>query len=206
MEPEAWNLYEPEDRGPLLPALVELWEASVRATHLFLTDDEVKRIKGYVPQALAAVPHLVAAADRSGSPGPRPWQGPFDLCRPAIRGAGGHRQRAEPPGGGVLRAPGLSHLPPHGPGRGGGTLPPFVYAPDGGRAGGRDRRSLLLKVTIKNTGPRCSALLNNGGLILRALPEKLTFSAAAACPWGRRPGDLRAGRRTSPWSSPNEGG
>ena len=67
MEPEAWNLYEPEDRGALLPALVELWEASVRATHLFLNDDEVKRIKGYVPQALAAVPHLVAA-DRSGRP------------------------------------------------------------------------------------------------------------------------------------------
>ncbi len=46
---------------PLLEALLDVWERSVRATHLFLTDSEVKRIKGYVPQALAGVEHLVVA-------------------------------------------------------------------------------------------------------------------------------------------------
>ena len=46
---------------PLLEALLDVWERSVRATHLFLTDSEVRRIKGYVPQALAGVEHLVVA-------------------------------------------------------------------------------------------------------------------------------------------------
>ena len=41
--------------------LVNVWEASVRATHLFLSDDEINRIKAYVPQALAGVTHLIIA-------------------------------------------------------------------------------------------------------------------------------------------------
>ena len=32
--------------------LVRVWESSVRATHLFLSENEVERIKGYVLQAL----------------------------------------------------------------------------------------------------------------------------------------------------------
>lgn len=51
----------------LLEQLLEVWEASVRATHLFLSDTEIKRIKGYVPEALAAVPHLIVA-ERDGIP------------------------------------------------------------------------------------------------------------------------------------------
>ena len=43
----------------LVSALVAVWERSVRATHTFLTDDEINRIKQYVPQAIAEVPELV---------------------------------------------------------------------------------------------------------------------------------------------------
>ena len=44
------KLYEVADRNqPLLDALLDIWERSVRATHLFLSDAEVKSIKDYVP-------------------------------------------------------------------------------------------------------------------------------------------------------------
>ena len=36
--------------------LINVWEASVRATHLFLSDDEINRIKAYVPQAENGAP------------------------------------------------------------------------------------------------------------------------------------------------------
>ena len=39
--------------------LVRVWESSVRATHLFLSESEIDRIKGYVPQALRQVQHLL---------------------------------------------------------------------------------------------------------------------------------------------------
>ena len=56
------KLYEVQDRSPsLLDVLLEIWEQSVRATHLFLSDAEVKNIKAYVPQALKSVEHLIAA-------------------------------------------------------------------------------------------------------------------------------------------------
>lgn len=48
--------------------LVNVWEASVRATHLFLSDDEINRIKAYVPQALAGVTHLIIEEDENGAP------------------------------------------------------------------------------------------------------------------------------------------
>ena len=53
---------------PLLAALLEVWEASVRATHLFLSDAEVRRIKECVPTALGAVAHLVVAEERPQRP------------------------------------------------------------------------------------------------------------------------------------------
>ena len=56
------KLYEVQDRNqPLLGALLDIWEQSVRATHLFLSDAEVKAIRAYVPQALKSVEHLIAA-------------------------------------------------------------------------------------------------------------------------------------------------
>ena len=36
---------------------MDIWEQSVRATHLFLSDAEVKSIRAYVPQALKSVEH-----------------------------------------------------------------------------------------------------------------------------------------------------
>lgn len=48
-------------------ALVRLWEASVRATHDFLTESEIARIGAYVPGALQGVCHLGAAKREDGS-------------------------------------------------------------------------------------------------------------------------------------------
>lgn len=57
----------PADRDPaLVDALLEVWEASVRATHHFLSEDGIRRIAGYVPQALREVPLLAAAYDAQG--------------------------------------------------------------------------------------------------------------------------------------------
>lgn len=56
------KLYEVQDRKQsLLDALLGIWERSVRATHLFLSDAEVKSIRAYVPQALKSVEHLIVA-------------------------------------------------------------------------------------------------------------------------------------------------
>ena len=47
------RIYEPETRTPeFTTRLTEIWERSVRATHLFLSNSEVEIIKAYVPQAL----------------------------------------------------------------------------------------------------------------------------------------------------------
>lgn len=56
------------DRAPRLPALLQVWEASVRATHHFLSDAEVKQIRKYVPQALTDVTHLFVAESKTGVP------------------------------------------------------------------------------------------------------------------------------------------
>ena len=56
------KLYEVQDRSPLLlDTLLKIWEQSVRATHLFLSDAEVNAIRAYVPQALKGVEHLIVA-------------------------------------------------------------------------------------------------------------------------------------------------
>ena len=39
----------------LMERLLAVWESSVRATHLFLTEDEILRIRDCVPQALNGV-------------------------------------------------------------------------------------------------------------------------------------------------------
>lgn len=49
------------DIPQLLTALLDIWEDSVRATHLFLSDAEIKSIREYVPQALGGVQHLIVA-------------------------------------------------------------------------------------------------------------------------------------------------
>lgn len=62
------TIREVTDRSdPLLAQLLTVWEESVRATHDFLTEAEISTIKAYVPEALAAVPHLVVA-EEAGMP------------------------------------------------------------------------------------------------------------------------------------------
>lgn len=57
-----------ENRAPqVIGPLLQLWEASVRATHDFLTESEIARIGAYVPEALQGVCHLVAAKREDGS-------------------------------------------------------------------------------------------------------------------------------------------
>ena len=50
----------------MINRLLEVWESSVRATHLFLSDGEIKSIKEYVPQALNGIAHLMIAEDEAG--------------------------------------------------------------------------------------------------------------------------------------------
>ena len=55
-----------EERYPeLIDTLRNVWERSVRATHAFLTDDEIVRIGNYVPDAFRSVPILVIAENDS---------------------------------------------------------------------------------------------------------------------------------------------
>ena len=61
------ELYEAKQRGPeQIQALLQVWEASVRATHLFLSEAEILRIRAYVPQAIGGVEHLVVAEAAPG--------------------------------------------------------------------------------------------------------------------------------------------
>ena len=50
----------------LIENLLEVWESSVKATHLFLSHDEINAIKQYVPQALKEIPTLVIAENEAG--------------------------------------------------------------------------------------------------------------------------------------------
>lgn len=63
------KIIEIKERTPLLlEKLLCVWENSVRATHLFLSDNEINNIKPYVPQALNSVPVLVIAENEKGEP------------------------------------------------------------------------------------------------------------------------------------------
>lgn len=63
------NIAEVNVRTPeLLARLLEIWEASVRATHRFLSEGEIEAIKAEVPQALGEVPRLVIAESPPGVP------------------------------------------------------------------------------------------------------------------------------------------
>lgn len=63
------NQYEVQERSPqLLEALLGVWEDAVRATHLFLSEAEIRQIKDYVPQALMGVAHLIVAEEEDGKP------------------------------------------------------------------------------------------------------------------------------------------
>ena len=61
--------WEIRRRSPKLTAqLLRVWESSVKATHSFLSENEIENIKRYVPRALREVPHLIVAGNDGGSP------------------------------------------------------------------------------------------------------------------------------------------
>lgn len=43
----------------IIKRLLEVWESSVKATHLFLSIEEIENIKKYIPQALKEIPYLI---------------------------------------------------------------------------------------------------------------------------------------------------
>ena len=116
------TIYEvPECSDSLLQTILTIWEASVRATHHFLSDAEIVRIREYVPQAVRAVEHLVLAEDASGTAvaflgaeghrlemlflsrtGERHWQTAAAIRSPALRNPRSYRQRTESAGSGIL--------------------------------------------------------------------------------------------------------
>ena len=64
-----WNIYELQERDSAqIQRLIAIWEASVRATYLFLSEKEIAKIKHYVPQALERVSHLMIAERNPGCP------------------------------------------------------------------------------------------------------------------------------------------
>ena len=63
------KIREVQDRtAPLVTALLAVWEKSVRATHTFLSEEEIEHIKTYVPTAFHSVQHLLTAETASGEP------------------------------------------------------------------------------------------------------------------------------------------
>lgn len=58
------KVIELKDRtSQLIDKLLNVWENSVRATHQFLSNEEILEIKKYVPQALSSISHLIIDSD-----------------------------------------------------------------------------------------------------------------------------------------------
>ena len=63
------KIIEVKDRpASLIKQLLAVWESSVRATHLFLSEDEIESIKKYVPQALKEIPFLTIIENENQIP------------------------------------------------------------------------------------------------------------------------------------------
>ena len=63
------EIIEVKDRTtPLIERSLKVWESSVKATHLFLSEDEIETIKKYVPQALKEIPFLIIVENRNQIP------------------------------------------------------------------------------------------------------------------------------------------
>ncbi len=63
------KLIEMYDLNPVLrEQLLEVWDKSVRKTHLFLSDSEIKNIAQYIPQALGSIAHLIVAVNHEKKP------------------------------------------------------------------------------------------------------------------------------------------
>lgn len=57
-----------EKTSTLINQLLEVWENSVRETHLFLSNEEIENIKKYVPQAISDISHLIIAKNDKNIP------------------------------------------------------------------------------------------------------------------------------------------
>ncbi len=63
------TIIELKDRTEtLINKLLEVWEDSVKATHLFLSSEEIGKIKEYVPQAISKVQHLIIIENENKTP------------------------------------------------------------------------------------------------------------------------------------------
>ena len=63
------KIFEVKERTQeLVNTLLEVWEDSVKATHLFLSNNEIEKIKEYVPQALKEVAHLIIIENENNIP------------------------------------------------------------------------------------------------------------------------------------------
>ena len=118
------EIYEVEKRtAQLLTSLLDIWEGSVRATHHFLSDAEIDRIREYVPQALTGVKHLIVAKNDRGEPvafmgteqsrlemllslcvrtWKKNWNQTAAIWRSKLWDPGSYGQRAESAGGRIL--------------------------------------------------------------------------------------------------------
>ncbi len=69
LPPKSQKMYltELEDRTPMhISALLDVWESSVRATHDFLAEKDIRFLRPYVEQGLTAVPRLFCMAIPQG--------------------------------------------------------------------------------------------------------------------------------------------
>lgn len=63
------KIIELRGRTPILAEqLLDIWEKSVKATHLFLPDREIQSMKQDVPQALINIANLIIAENEDGRP------------------------------------------------------------------------------------------------------------------------------------------
>ncbi len=63
------KIFEVKERTTsLIEQLLKVWESSVKATHLFLSENEIENIKKYVPQALKEIPYLIIVEDKNQIP------------------------------------------------------------------------------------------------------------------------------------------
>jgi len=60
------QIFELDQRDTYLQFIVQLWQANVKVTHTFLTEQEIQNIKQYIPQAVEHVPHLCIALSEKG--------------------------------------------------------------------------------------------------------------------------------------------
>ncbi len=91
----------PKRPPQIIAQLVDIWEASVRATHLFLSSEQIEEIKAYVPRALAEVERLVVVEDETETNSILGFMGIQDrklemlFLTPGARGKGTGRQLLE---------------------------------------------------------------------------------------------------------------